>query len=477
MSSRDYSQRKLAEMNVDAGAVGDLWERAKGLLKKVEEKIIKTVQDFADVARQNGFVLIGDTSGGVQSMMIEADIVKEDTFVCDECGYEKPLKKSDDDKWRTDGTLCPKCNSTKTHWAGEHISTDVEHSEKSDAYNPKETGPKALGDIPAIWKDRKGNDLLPEARMMMACKQELSSGNLKLDAEIGVWDLPCYKTCPESTEFCRKFCYAKKAEGQYDAPLKTRVKKYLTSLEGGFVDRMVDSIKQVEFQIVRVHGSGDFYDEKYFKKWIEIAKRCPETQFFAFTKAYKTLEGLKDKPDNFEFLGSAEVDTEVTIQPYTVEKMVDTKGQPLMEPAKDRQGNPKVDKQGQPIMKQKTKQVNKEKERRLYRGSSPEKIKSFLNNPNISGLAMIIPTGSNIEEVLEVLGVSDTVKPKDVFICPYKATGGCGEGQKLLFGKDKNPILDENGEQKWVEMCPFCWQSKEIRMNIWGARHVAFHQH
>ena len=37
--------------------------------------------------------------------------------------------------------------------------------------------------------------------------------------------------------------------------------------------------------IVRVHGGGDFYNEKYFLAWLELAKNHPDVLFYAYTKS------------------------------------------------------------------------------------------------------------------------------------------------------------------------------------------------
>lgn len=38
-------------------------------------------------------------------------------------------------------------------------------------------------------------------------------------------------------------------------------------------------------EYVRIHESGDFYNKEYFKAWVEVAKRMPDTKFYAYTKA------------------------------------------------------------------------------------------------------------------------------------------------------------------------------------------------
>ena len=49
----------------------------------------------------------------------------------------------------------------------------------------------------------------------------LQKGNRKLPKTTLIFNLPAIESCPASTEECRKWCYARKAERQYPV-----VKKY-----------------------------------------------------------------------------------------------------------------------------------------------------------------------------------------------------------------------------------------------------------
>ena len=40
-------------------------------------------------------------------------------------------------------------------------------------------------------------------------------------------------------------------------------------------------------QIVRIHVSGDFFNQKYFNAWARIAKNNPHILFYAYTKSLK----------------------------------------------------------------------------------------------------------------------------------------------------------------------------------------------
>lgn len=56
----------------------------------------------------------------------------------------------------------------------------------------------------------------------------------------------------------------------------------------------------------RIHDSGDFFSLEYFTAWVELAKRHPETIFYAYTKEAEivTAYGVDNLPDNFTLLCS-----------------------------------------------------------------------------------------------------------------------------------------------------------------------------
>ncbi len=50
---------------------------------------------------------------------------------------------------------------------------------------------------------------------------------------------------------------------------------------------------------VRIHASGDFFNQSYFDLWLEICRRHPEVEFWAYTKSIEYwLERIDDVPSN-----------------------------------------------------------------------------------------------------------------------------------------------------------------------------------
>jgi len=121
----------------------------------------------------------------------------------------------------------------------------------------------------------------------------VSKGNLRMD--IPTFSLPAIFTCPNSTNMCRRFCYAKKAE-RFIQVKKSRLSNVIDTVLDDFIDKMVDTIRKRNTKYFRIHESGDFYNQEYLDKWIKIARRLPNVTFLAYTQMYH-LDYSK-KPDN-----------------------------------------------------------------------------------------------------------------------------------------------------------------------------------
>ena len=51
-------------------------------------------------------------------------------------------------------------------------------------------------------------------------------------------------------------------------------------------------------RIIRIHVSGDFFNEKYFKAWMLVACRRPDVLFYAYTKSLKYWIANRDNVPN-----------------------------------------------------------------------------------------------------------------------------------------------------------------------------------
>lgn len=151
-----------------------------------------------------------------------------------------------------------------------------------------------------------------------SCVLTFSTDNTKLGPNVATFSLPAGWTCPfakdcfmkvsrerekdpetgtikyEKGEDIKYMCYAAWMEIQRDALQKNRWHNYdlLESANGlsekiDLIERSIKNLLSEKPQIkqIRIHESGDFYKGEYFDAWLQIAKRFPNIEFYAYTKA------------------------------------------------------------------------------------------------------------------------------------------------------------------------------------------------
>ena len=133
---------------------------------------------------------------------------------------------------------------------------------------------------------------------------KLSTGNTKLGRIVN-WNLPVVTTCRHPSPWCFEHCYAKK--GRYGFPNTQNLyrENYQASKRENFADLMRAMLLKAKAEVVRVHCSGDFYDQAYLDEWLEIARTLPDLNFFAFTKSYDLDFSLR--PENFTIRESTDI--------------------------------------------------------------------------------------------------------------------------------------------------------------------------
>lgn len=120
-------------------------------------------------------------------------------------------------------------------------------------------------------------------------------GNHKLPDSIGIFNLPHRTTCPGATPWCKQFCYARKAERMYKQVLPYRELNYKLSKSPNFVSMINKELSTARKKFVRIHESGDFYNQAYLDKWTAICKANPHIQFTFYTKSFHLLDFSKIK--------------------------------------------------------------------------------------------------------------------------------------------------------------------------------------
>lgn len=139
----------------------------------------------------------------------------------------------------------------------------------------------------------------------------ISEGNGKIGKTMN-WSLMPGRTC--SAEACRTClrggCYAASIARRRPNVAKAWAEN-TEAMEGlqksglwvHWISQMVDIIQTRKPRYFRVHVGGDFFSREYFKAWVLIAKQCPDTSFFAFTKQWDNVKGVA-LLDNFRLIAS-----------------------------------------------------------------------------------------------------------------------------------------------------------------------------
>jgi len=131
-------------------------------------------------------------------------------------------------------------------------------------------------------------------------KLKFSKGNAKLKG-IAIFSLPAGHTCPFAKDCLSKAdrttgkvtdgkdmlfrCFAA-TEERYPGVRNARWHNF-DLLKGKSFDQLVSIISDSlpKENIIRVHSSGDFYNEVYFKAWMRVATLHPKKTFYAYTKS------------------------------------------------------------------------------------------------------------------------------------------------------------------------------------------------
>jgi hypothetical protein len=146
---------------------------------------------------------------------------------------------------------------------------------------------------------------------------KFQQGNAKLGKNIFTFSLPAGHACPFANECLSKAdkltgkltdgpntqfrCFAASAEAVYPNVRLARwhnfdLLKKLTTVDA--TNLILQSLPK-KANIVRIHVSGDFFNESYFLAWLQVAKLRPEVLFYAYTKSLiYWVNYIKDIPTN-----------------------------------------------------------------------------------------------------------------------------------------------------------------------------------
>jgi hypothetical protein len=105
-------------------------------------------------------------------------------------------------------------------------------------------------------------------------------------------------------------CYAAMQEMQYDAVRENRWHNFdllLAAGKDGGVEAQADLIirsinyfmdSEGQYEKLRIHESGDFYNNEYFNAWMLVAQRMPEINFYAYSKSLPYVKWAEEQLKN-----------------------------------------------------------------------------------------------------------------------------------------------------------------------------------
>jgi len=141
-----------------------------------------------------------------------------------------------------------------------------------------------------------------------------------------------FMTCPNAGP-CAQFCYARSGTYRFSNVLASHTANLTRYLDDSreWIEALVQELQKRKFRpngnardlpmendswlqewaskggaAVRIHDSGDFFDEQYVRDWLEIANKTPDVLFYAYTKEVSLFRSIPevDTTANFRYLFS-----------------------------------------------------------------------------------------------------------------------------------------------------------------------------
>lgn len=112
------------------------------------------------------------------------------------------------------------------------------------------------------------------------------------------------KTCPNAGA-CAKGCYALAGAYRFSNVAQAFERRLAATQSDLFIDAMLSDIDKQKAERIRIHDSGDFYNEEYLDRWLKIMRARPNVEFYAYTKMISLFNRRKaDLPKNFTLIYS-----------------------------------------------------------------------------------------------------------------------------------------------------------------------------
>lgn len=163
-------------------------------------------------------------------------------------------------------------------------------------------------------------------------------GNAKLSKTTATFSLPAGHSCRFAKDCfskanketgkvtdgkCNKFrCFSVTSEARHSKVRKNRWKNFELLKKAKTIQEMANLIQfslPQQVQTVRLHVAGDFFNENYFKAWLNVAIANPTIVFYTYTKALTYwIKYRKFIPSNFRLTASKGGTHDYLIEEYNL---------------------------------------------------------------------------------------------------------------------------------------------------------------
>lgn len=154
------------------------------------------------------------------------------------------------------------------------------------------------------------------------------------NSEVASADLVCGYSCPMADK-CKSFanretgkitdgkntefrCYGATLEGAFPSVRALHWQNFDTMIKAKTIGKMTDELKQAikpNLKVLRIHSFGDFFNENYFRAWLNITELFPNISFFAYTKVLPYLSVARPKNFSMVYSYGGLMDEYVTNEP------------------------------------------------------------------------------------------------------------------------------------------------------------------
>jgi hypothetical protein len=183
----------------------------------------------------------------------------------------------------------------------------------------------------------------------MIMKQKLlrfGIGNAKLKNDVAIFDLVAGYTCPFAKDCGDKVdpktgkmifnpkakfrCFAATSELISPAARNKRWGNFNLLKTAKTAQKMADLIiasinadkKAKKAPKVRIHSSGDFFNQTYFNAWLLVAEALPEKTFYAYTKSLSFWTSrINEIPTNFHLTASRGGKLDFLIETFNLKRV------------------------------------------------------------------------------------------------------------------------------------------------------------